>query len=249
MSEKEVATTTPAEEVNQPEETVTPEQEPAAPIEQPAEAPKEETIGELFNEKTQPESIPKARLDKEIAKRKEAEKALADLQRKATEEDMSKGEIATDLKALADEHGIDPSFLNKLAGAIKAQAEAGFEERLRPITEKEQRAKRDAAFNAGFTKAMDNMPEYEGIVNPAVIKTLSLDPSNANKTFRQLIEEAYGNVSKGKKTLETALPRGGNASGELDYQRAKSDPAYFKEVMADPVLKKKYNDQMITEAS
>lgn len=242
MTTKNDVESTPAKEVNQPEETVTPEQDNA-------EQSAEETIGAaLFEEQKEPDTIPKARLDKEIARRKELEKSLEELQQKAADKDMSRSEIASDLESLAKEHDIDASFLNKLAGAIEARAEARFEERLKPITEREKEAKRDAAFQRGYAKAIENLPEYADIVNPAVIKTLSLDPSNANKTFTQLIEETYGGAVVGKKTIEKAVPRGGNASGELDYERAKRDTAYFKEVMADPALKKKYNDRMFEEA-
>lgn len=241
MTTEDNVVSTPAQEVNEPEETVTPAQDAQEGT------PQEETIGAVLHEKKEADAIPKARLDKEIARRKEAERALAELQQKATTQSMSHQEITTDLRALADEHGIDAGFLNKLATAIKAQAEAGIEEKLRPLTERERQQKIDAAFNVGFSKAMDNLPEYKEVVNPAVIKTLSLDPSNANKTFRQLIEETYGNAITGRKTIERATPRGGASGGELDFRRAKTDSAYFKEIMADPALKKQYNDRMIVE--
>lgn len=236
MTQENDVVTTPAEEVNQPETTENQEQETP-------EEEKEETIGEAFSEKKETDHIPKARLDKEIARRKELEGALAELQEKATQQDLSKSEISSDLTALAKEHDIDPSFLNKLAGAIKSQAEADFEERLKPFTEKEKQAKQDAAFKQGFDRAMANLQDLKDVVNPAVIKSLSLDPANSKKTFTQLIEEAYGNTVPGRKTVEKAVPRGGNASGQLDYARAKRDPDYFKEVMADPVMKKQYNDR------
>jgi uncharacterized protein YfcZ (UPF0381/DUF406 family) len=242
MTTEDNVVSTPAEEVNQPEETVTPAQEGTQVSE-----PQEETIGSVLQEKREPDAIPKARLDKEIARRKEAERALAELQQKATTQSMTREEINTDLRALADEHGIDAGFLNKLATAIKAQAEAQIEEKLRPLTERERQQKIDAAFNVGFSKAMDNLPEYKDVVNPSVIKTLSLDPSNANKTFRQLIEETYGNALAGKRTIERATPRGGATSGDLDFRRARTDSAYFREVMADPTLKKQYNDRLIAE--
>lgn len=239
MTQENDVVTTPAEEVKQPdEETVT------------STEPQEETIGEVLKSQAEEKSdhIPKARLDKEIARRKELENALAELQAKAKEESMSKREISSDLNALAVEHNIDAGFLNQLASAIKAQAEADIEERLKPLTEREKQAKIDAAFKQGFERAIGNMPEYRDIVNPSVIKTLSLDPANANKTFPQLIEETYGNALGGKKTIEKAVPRGGNASGQLDYERAKRDTAYFKEVMADPTLKKQYNDRLFEQA-
>lgn len=218
-----------------------------APQEQPTQEA-QETVGEVLKqEEEKPETVSLAKFMKEKRARQELEAQIADLQTKANE-GATKTEIATDLKALAEEHNIDAGFLSKLAKAIEAQAEARIEERLKPITEKEKQAKIDSAFQAGFGKAMENMPEYQEIVNPDVIKTLSLNPNNANKTFRQLIEETYGNALGGRKTIEKAVPRGGNASGELDYNRAKRDSAYYKEVMADPVLKSQYNDRFFKES-
>lgn len=221
--------------------------EEQAPQEQPAEE-SPETVGQVLQQpEEKQETVSLSKFMKEKRARQELESQIAELQTKAND-GASKTEIATDLKALAEEHNIDAGFLSKLAKAIEAQAEARIEEKLRPITEKEKQAKIDSAFQVGFGKAMENMSEYKDIVNPDVIKTLSLNPNNANKTFRQLIEETYGNALGGRKTIETAVPRGGNASGELDYGRAKRDSAYFKEVMSDPVLKKQYNDRMIVEA-
>jgi hypothetical protein len=78
-----------------------------------------------------------------------------------------------------------------------------------------------------------------------VIKTLSLDPKNSNKTISQLIEETYGNALPGKRSIEQNKPGGSKESGEIDFDRAKKDGSYFKEIMADPGLKKKYNDNLI----
>lgn len=227
MQEEQVATT-PETEVKPPEETVTPEP----------------TIEEQLKveEKKIPDSVPMARLNKEIGRRKELEAQVAELQAKASETNMSKKDIASDLRTLADKHGIDADFLGELAGAIRAEAEADIEERLRPFAEKDKQEKIDRAFQAGFTKALADMPEYEGVVNAAVIKSLSLDPTNAQKTFRQLIEETYGSALGGKRTIDTnTTPRGGNTPESLDLERAKRDTSYFKDVMADPELKKQYN--------
>lgn len=49
----------------------------------------------------------------------------------------------------------------------------------------------DKLFQKYFTLAMDTMPEYKSIVDPAVIKELSLKAENSNKTFQQLITETY----------------------------------------------------------
>lgn len=225
--------TTPVGEVIQPETTVETEQVP--------EVKPVETIGETLGEKKVVDSVPLARLNKEISRRKELEAKLEELKKTAAEDNMSKAEISHDLKALAEEHNIDAGFLDKLAKTIKAQADADIDERLRPLAEREQAEKRDKAFNEHFNKALENMPDFKGVVNPEVIKQLAFNPANANKTFAQLIEDTYGHTLQGKRTIETATPRGGPKNAGLDLDRARKDSAYFKEVMADPELKKEYN--------
>jgi hypothetical protein len=228
--------TTPVGEVIQPEATAQTEQAP--------ESKPVETIGETLGEKKVVDSVPLARLNKEITRRKELEAKIEQLQKAAAADTMSKTEIAHDLKALAEEHNIDAGFLDKLAKTIKAQADADIDERLRPIAEREQMEKREKAFTEHFTKALENMPDFKGVVNPEVIKQLAFNPANANKTFAQLIEETYGNTLQGKRTIETATPRGGAKNEAVDIDRARRDSTYFKEVMANPELKKEYNDRL-----
>jgi len=79
-------------------------------------------------------------------------------------------------------------------------------------------------------------------VNAEVIKALAFNPANANKTYKQLLEEAYGNAITGRRTVETTVPRGGAKDTKLDMQRARTDTAYRREVLADPELKKQYNE-------
>ena len=228
--------TTPAVEVTQPETTVQTEQE----------VTKEPTVAEQLHveEKKQVDMVPIARLNKEIQRKKELETRIAELEAKASENNMSKAEITSDLKALAEEHNIDAGFLDKLAKTIKAQAEADIDEKLRPIAERDLSEKREKAFTEHFGKALESMPEFKGVVNADVIKQMAFNPANANKTFPQLIEEAYGNSVQGKRTIETATPRGGAQPQTVDVTKARQDPEYFKQVMADPALKKQYNDSL-----
>lgn len=175
-------------------------------------------------------------------------KELKELKR-AIKEGANKTEVSADLKALADKHNIDEGFLRELVSTVQSENKAEFdkelEKRLKPFEEKDRSAKIDKAFESAFNRAIEQMPEYAKIVNKQVIKTLSLDPANASKTFNQLIEEAYGHLISGKKTLD---PIGGNNrpinNGTLDMDRAKKDPEYFRQVMADPNLKKQYNEQL-----
>lgn len=212
------------------EPVVTPEVDTPAPEQTVAEA--------LAVPEKKEESVPLAKF---LDEKRENKELKAEIER-LSQANKPQAEITSDLKALADEHGIDAGFLDKLAKTIKAQAEAGVEERLRPLAEKEKADKIDKAFQTGFAKAMEAMPDYDGVADAEVIKSLSLDPKNAQKTFRQLIEDTYGNSLGGKRTIETGTPRGGNTPGNVDIEKARKDPSYFKEVMADPELKKQYND-------
>ena len=58
-------------------------------------------------------------------------------------------------------------------------------------TDQARQAFIDEAFKKHFTLAINDMPEYKNIVDPKVIKELSLKPENINKTFPQLIAETY----------------------------------------------------------
>jgi len=208
------------------------------------EAPQEETVAEaLAVEPATPkeETVSLSKFMKEKKARQDLEAKLEELSR-APRTDK---QVSTDIAALAAEHNVDVAFLERLTETIEARTE----EKLKPLREKERQEKIEQAFSNAFDRTMALMPEYSQIVNRNVIKTLSLDPANANKTFAQIIEEAYGTAIGGKKTIErTTVARGGNTSGELDYNRAKSDNDYFKEVMRDPVLKKQYNDRLFQEA-
>jgi hypothetical protein len=210
------------------------------------EVKKEETIGEvLADKKPEPRMVPEAALLEYKNSNKELKKDLKEL-KDLIESGASKKEISTDLKALADEHNVDPEFLSKFAESIKAQNKKDIDDevsaRLKPLEEKDKKAKIDKIFKENYDKALEAMPEYKDIANEAVIKSLSLDPANQNKTWTQIIEEAYGHLITGKRTMESPTARGGRDDNQdVDVARASKDPSYFKEVMADPVKKAKYN--------
>lgn len=121
---------------------------------------------------------------------------------------------------------------------------------MKPLKDKERLEKIDTAFNEHFDKTIAKMPEFDGVVNKNVIKQLSLDPSNKNKTFQQLIDEAYGHLVTGKKTLEGAKPSVSRGeAGDVDFDKMKKDTNYYKEVMSNPSLKKKYNADLTKRLS
>jgi hypothetical protein len=77
-----------------------------------------------------------------------------------------------------------------------------------------------------------------------------LNPANSNKTFTQIIEEAYGHLVTGKRTFDSASTRAGkNDSFEVDDERMHKDPEYFDTVINNPLTKEKYNKRMIERIS
>ncbi len=208
------------------------------------EAKIEETVSEVLGTKE-----PKTEVKPEVKMVPEAaflelKKELKTLKKSMTDGATNK-EVAADLKTLAEKHNVDQGFLEELAEVMRKESKSDFEEelasKLKPIEEKDRQVKIDSAFENAFAKAIAKAPEFDGVVNKEVIKTLSLDPRNANKTFNQLIDESYGHLITGKRTLDTS---NGSSRTEttVDMAKAKSDGDYFKKVMADPVLKKQYNE-------
>lgn len=221
-----------------------------------AEAKKGKTIDEINKENggddndNQPQTVGLDKFLEEKKARKNAEKALKELQ-KSFDEGATKVEISEDIGAIAKKYDVDPKFLSELAQTIKTQAEKEADEkvsnRIKPLEEKERQQKIDTAFNKHFKIAIDSMPEYAKIVNPGVIKTLSLQPQNANKTFAQIIEETYSSALTGKSTIDSTKPGGGKDAEPLDMTKARTNSKYFDEVMANPELKKEYNEKMLKE--
>lgn len=218
----------------------------------------EQKVGEVIKQADKPkevESVPLSTFLDEKNGRKQAEKNAEQAAAKIAELEASikngatKSEVTDDIAAIAKEFDVDVNFLSKLASAMtvktKKEVNDETEAQLKPLKEKERQEKIDAAFKKGFNAAMEKMPEFEKIVNPEVIKTLSLDPRNADKTFTEIIEETYGNALTGRRTTERTTPGGGKEPAPLDYNRARKDTAYFKEVMANPKLKAEYNAKMI----
>ena len=176
----------------------------------------EPTVAELHEEKPKaekPTAVPLARLNKEIERRKELEAKLAQYETAVEEGDE---DAEPEVKKLA--------------------------QKLEQIEERDRNAKVEATFKEHLNRAIENAPEYKDIVNVDVIKALAFNPANANKTYKQLLDEAYGNAVTGRRTIETTTPRGGAKDTKLDMSRAKTDTEYRREVLADPELRKQYNE-------
>lgn len=231
-----------------------------APETAPAETTEEKTVGQIIDETIPPvapakaadETVPLAAFLDMKKDNKELTKAVKDLQKKLDDGHASKEDIADDLDALASEFDIDPKFVSKLSRILEAKAEKKVGESMRPILEQNEKLTKkekddliDTAFKKHYAKAIESMPEYADIANADAIKALSLLKENANKTFAELIENTYGKAITGKRTIEPTKPGGGKEPAPLDYDRAKNDTEYFKEIMANPELKAQYNKKML----
>jgi hypothetical protein len=200
-------------------------------------------------ETKEPKMVPEAVLIEYKKEAKEVRKEL-DALKKSIEEGATKKEVTGTLKEIADEYGVDPEFLDKFATTVRKETEAVAEAKLQPIKDKENAEKFDKLFDSEYEKAVAENPEYAKLVNKDVIKALTLNPRNANKDLdakliQTVFESSYGHLVTGKKTLTPTNPRGGTSEPEIDVAKARSNPEYFKEIMADPELKKKYNEEMI----
>lgn len=197
--------------------------------------------------------VPEADLINFKKQNKELIKTVKDLQTKIAS-GASGAEISEDLAAIGKEFDVDPTFLGKLAKAIRSSVE---KERGTKTDEPDEenddqdadpeakKAKINELFEKHFTATMSELPEYEGVVNKAVIKRLSLLPENAKKTFRQIIEDTYSGAISGKRTIDSTTPGGGKDAETLDFDKARVDSAYFDKVMANPKLKADYNKIML----
>lgn len=219
----------------------------------PEPAPEPQKTMEEIADTVAPEAKETVGLDKFLELKKENReyrKSIKDLEAKI-QSGATQKEVSADIKALSDEYpDVNPDFLGKLAATIRAQVEKDaddrIESRLKPLEQKEKAAKIDEAFNTHFNLAMEKMPEFKAIVNPDVIKTLSLNPANSNKTFSQIIEETYGGALSGKRTIDSQTPGGGKEPAPLEFDRARSDKDYFMEIMKNPKLKAEYNQEMLS---
>ena len=201
---------------------------------------KEETVSEMLGNSQTSESVPLNKFLNEKKQRKELEKRIKELEESKTK-DVSEG-----VKSLAEKHNLDVSVVEDLVGAIRSEATAEFDDKLKPILEKERKAKFESAFNDMYQKAIDRNPQYKDIAKKSVIKALSLDPSNANKTFSNLMEENFGHLIEKKKSFESGS-QGVNSMEEtsVDFEKAQQGGEYYDKVMANPKLKEEYSAKLL----
>lgn len=228
---------------------VTPVVEPAKVEEPKAVAEPEVTVAQAMQapaktDKT--DSVPLAVFLEEKKERKTLETKIADLEKQVAA--GKKLDVGDEIAALGEEYGVDAGFLAKLTTAIETRVGKPKGGEVSPDVQKilaDAEAKNlNEVFKTHFDKAIGKMPEYAEIANPEVIKSLSLLPENANKTFSQIIEDTYSRSLSGKKTIETTVPNGGKEPAPIDYVKASKDQTYLAEILANPETKKEYNKSL-----
>lgn len=240
---------TPDEEVKSVDEVTEAKVEP-----EKEETEKEETLGDILETEEKPEEKPESRTVPEAAlleyknANKELKRDIKEL-KELVESGASKGEVSKSLEDLATEHDISPDLLNSLAKTIRtevsAEMESKFSPRVKSIEDKERNERIGKVFETHYTRILEARPEFKDVAQKEVIKALSLNPANSKKTISNLLDEAYGHLLSGKRTLETSRARGGEGViTDIDYARAGKDTEYFNQIMEDPQLKKKYNDNL-----
>jgi hypothetical protein len=212
------------------------------------EVKKEATVGEILGSvEKEPRLVPESALIEFKKQNKEMSKELKELKQQIAE-GATKKEVSSSIDEIATKYNVDKGFLSELASAMKGVSrediESEISSKFKPLEEKQKEKEIGKLFKETFAKILEESPEYKGVVNEEVIKALALDPKNQNKSFNKIIEEAYGHLIPGRKTMETTTPGGGKVDGEIDFNRAKTDVEYFKQIMANPTSKAKYNSEL-----
>lgn len=169
---------------------------------------------------------------------------------------LSKKEVKETLNEIAAKYKTNPEFLKEVFAALKAETDTEVDkritERVKPIVKEEKREvastekeRKHRIFTEHFEKTIKALPDFKDIADAETVEGLTLLPENANKTFAQILEKAYGHLVKGKsKAMDSSQPGSRIEPASIDFDRAAKDSEYFKQIMADPVTRKEYNKDM-----
>lgn len=244
MSEQDNTVNEPTQEIVEPTDNDTVEQKLGDIL---PETKPDEVVEQKPEDKKPDDSVALAKFLAEKKARKALEKKVKEYEAiiNSEVEDDDEDSLSTDIKSIAKEYDVDEKFLKKLSTSLKSEIRKEYDEKLKPITQKEKENQFNQVFQKHFTETIDSMPEYKSVVNADVIKSLSRDPQNANLTMRELVEKTYSNALGGKRTIETTVPNGGKDPQNIDFDKAQKDPEYYAQIMADPSQKDKYNSEMM----
>jgi len=209
---------------------------------------KEEETLDTFVPKEEPKSEQIAKDQRKRAEKAEAQAEalqmeIAKLKKSAMEGAKPIAELNDELKALASEFNVDETFVSKLVSTVRAATKSEIKEELEKdytpkfakIDYDRQVEQAEKKFEDLYSKSLSQMPEYGGLVNKDVIKTLAFNPANSKKTLPQIIEEIYGSAVKGRKSIESTHasrdPEKANIVNpkDEDWDKIENDPQTRKE--------------------
>ncbi len=245
-SQEVLDTTINAEITENPEQTVETTEKPLGEIlqDEPAKVSDKPDFKELYKTERREKRQTQSELKELKEKIREIEESRYD--------GVSDNEIKSSMDDLSEEYNVDKDFLKKQSKILKEEIRAEMQEELKknlePLSQREKEKKYVEDVTTYFNNSLEKMPEFKGIANLQSIIDLGRLPKNQQKTVSQLIEETFGSAITGKKTIESSNVRGNTEPTEVDYARAKTDTEYFKEVMSNPELKKKYNTGLAQRA-
>lgn len=189
-----------------------------------------------------------------LEKKNEAKQLKKDLKEATESAKDDKGEVDVDKLAemsnkLAEKHQADPELIAtimKQAQELTRKEMQEFQSQIMPtlqeLKKEKTREEINTVFNEVFDKAIADNPEVAGIVNKDVIKTLTLNPENRNKTVSQIIEETYGKVeSVGRPSTETTSDGKGSEEA-VDFSKLSAEQEAKILSGSDPALTAKYNE-------
>lgn len=201
-------------------ETPKPEEkeEPAKKEEGEEEETEEDTTDE--EEHRQPQ-VPYRKFKEERDKRKNLEGEINNL--KADIESIKasgkpKGEQQDDIAKLAEEQGIDPTFLKKFADSITSKIKPALsDDELSEWREQRELRKQQDLFSSEFEDLLKEKPEAES--RRAELKKLAFSTKYAGKNFKSLYEiyvrEIEPNIGK-KKTIESTSKKSDTIIADLE---------------------------------
>jgi len=212
------------------------ETQPTPPVDQKTDQPEKPNVSE--DDKTQVGKegdnlmIPKSRFDEVSNQAKETKKDLEDIKRKFEESDKSREDLQNkletiangltgnkkedeadpELKELADEFNVDPSFLVKMAKVMDSRNEKSLNSNLQPVKQHQANEYFEKELNA-LTDKYPDAKEMKDDLRKAAFK-----PENLKVSLENIYKmETYDNV----RGNESSVERG--TGGEKGYQGDKID--------------------------
>lgn len=227
-------------------EDLTPQAE-AAPQEESA---KDESVDESQPEESNEESLAEALggdTSSDDADDEPAEEMVPLSKHLATKKKLKEAKRALkEREAARDDDDDDDDFEDDPDDSddVKEKSNSKTEERIARLEAERAREKQEAKFNELYKNTIQKNPEFKDIADKEVVRQLALSKENSALTLPQLLEKTYGRALQGRPTVDTSNKPAKPKSGDIDYDKAKADPSYFKEIMSDPDLKKEYNDNI-----